>query len=66
MLYSLIEELSFVEEFRYLGHVVTATVEMIRILENNSGSSQFRKTTMLGRKFSFAPVEAKIQLFKSY
>ena len=31
------EELSFVEEFRYLGHVMTATVEMIRMLKNSSG-----------------------------
>ena len=33
-----IEELSFVEEFSYLGHIMTADcIEIIRILENNSG-----------------------------
>ena len=32
------EELSFVEEFHYLGHIMTADcVVMIRILKNNSG-----------------------------
>ena len=31
-----IEELSFVEEFSYLGHIMTADcIEIIRILENN-------------------------------
>ena len=31
------EELSFADEFRYLGHVILQTVEMIRILKNSSG-----------------------------
>ena len=31
------EELSFVEEFRYLGHIMTAYLEMMRILKNNLG-----------------------------
>ena len=57
------EELSFVEEFRYLGHIMT--VEMVRILKK-----QFRRQNAVGNmlvsKFSFAHIEAKIQLFKSY
>ena len=59
------EELVFVEEFRYLGHVMTQTVVMIKILEK-----QFRRqnavNNMLIWKFSFAAIEAKIQLFNSY
>ena len=37
---------------------------MIRILKNNT--RQNAVGNMLVRKFSFAPIEAKIQLFKSY
>ena len=40
-------------------------LEMIRILKNNSGG-QIAVGNMLVRKFSFAPIEEKIQLFKSY
>ena len=58
------EELSFVEEFRYLGHIMTAD------RRDKDIKKQFRRQNavcnMLVRKFSFAPIEAKIQLFKSY
>ena len=59
------EELVFVEEFRYLGHVMTADVVMIRILKKQF-RSQNAVGNMLVRKFSLTPIEAKIQLFKSY
>ena len=59
------EELSFVEEFRYLGHIVTADCG-----DDKDIKKQFRRQNAVGnmlvRKFSFAPIEAKIQLFKSY
>ena len=59
------EELSFVEEFRYLGHVMTADCR-----DNKDIKKQFRRQNpvgnMLVRKFSFAPIEAKTRLFKSY
>ena len=48
------EELSFVEEFRYLGHVMTAHCR---------NDKDIKKTI---HEFSFAPIGAKIQLFKSY
>ena len=58
------EELSFVEEFRYQGHIMTADCR------DKDIKKQFRRQNavlnMLVRKFSFAPIEAKIQLFKSY
>ena len=58
-------ELSFVYEFRYLGHVMTADCR-----DDKDIGKQFRWQNavgnMLGRKFMFAPMEAKIQLFKSY
>ena len=57
------EELSCVEEFRYLGHIMTADCRDDKILKK-----QFRRQNAVGnmlvRKFSFAPIEAKIQLFK--
>ena len=59
------EELSYVDEFRYLGHIITADCR-----DDKDVVKQFRRQNavgnMLGRKFSFAPKEAKIQLFKSY
>ena len=59
------EELSFVEEFRYLGHVMSADCR-----DDKDIKKQFMRQhavgNMLVRKFSFSPIEAKIQLFKSY
>ena len=59
------EELSFVEEFRYLGQFITADCR-----DDNDIKKQFRRQNAVGnmlvRKFSFALIEAKIQLFKSY
>ena len=59
------EELSCVEEFRYLGHVMTADYR-----DDKDIKKQFRRQNAVGnmlvRTFSFAPIEAKIQLFKSY
>ena len=59
------EELSFVEEFRYLGHIMTADCR-----DDKDIKKQFRRQNAVGnmlvRKFSFAPIEAKIQLSKSY
>ena len=59
------EELSFVEEFRYLEHVMTADCRYDKDIKK-----QFRGQNAVGnmlvRKFLFAPMEAKFQLFKSY
>ena len=59
------KELSFVEEFRYLGHIMTADCR-----DDTDIKKTFRRQNAVGnmlvRKFSFAPIEAKIQLFKSY
>ena len=59
------EELIFVQEFRHLGHVMTADCR-----DDTDIKKQFMRQNavenMLVRKFSFAPIEAKIQLFKSY
>ena len=58
------EELSFIQEFHYLGHVMTADCR-----DKDIKNQFMRKITvgnMVVRKFSFAPIEAKIQLFKSY
>ena len=58
------EELSFVEEFRYQGHIMTADCR-----DDKDINKQLRLQNAVGnmvRKFSFAPIEAKIQLFKSY
>ena len=59
------KELGFVEEFRYLGHIMTADCRDGKDMEK-----QFRRQNaagnMLVRKFSFAPIEAKIQLFMLY
>ena len=59
------EELSFVEEFRYLGDIMTADCT-----DDKDIKKQFRRQNAVGnmlvRKFSFVPMEEKIQLFKSY
>ena len=59
------EELSFVQEFRYLGHLMTADCR-----DEKDIKKQFMRQNAVGnmlvRKFSFAPIETKIQLFKSY
>ena len=59
------KELSFVEEFRYLGHVMTADCRDDKDIKKQF-MWQNAVGNMLVRKFSFAPIEAKIQLFKSY
>ena len=60
------KKLNFIEEFRYLGSNVITT----DCRDDKDIKKQFwRQNTvgdMLVRKFSFAPVEAKSQLFKSY
>ena len=59
------EELVFVEEFRFLGHVMTADCR-----DDKNIKKQFRRQNTVGnmmiRQFSFAPIQGKIQLFKSY
>ena len=59
------EELSFVEEFRYLGQIMTVDCR-----DDKDIKKQFRRQNAVGnmlvRKSSFPPIEAKIQLFKSY
>ena len=59
------EELSLVKEFRCLGNIMTADCK-----DDKDIKKQFRSQNAAGnvlvRKFSFAPIEAKIQLFKSY
>ena len=59
------EELSFVEEFRYLGHVKTADCQ-----DDKDIRKQFRRQNPVDntqiKKFSFSPVFAKVQLLKSY
>ena len=59
------EELIIVEEFRYQGHIMTADCR-----DDKDIKKQFRRQNAVGnmlvRKFSFAPIEAKIQLIKSY
>ena len=59
------EELSFVEEFRYQGYIMTADCR-----DDKDIKKQFRRQHVVGdmlvRKFSFAPIEAKIQFLKSY
>ena len=68
------EELGFVEEFRCLGHVMTADCRDDKYIKK-----QFRRQNVVGNMPStrrqllfayggnyFLPTEAKIQLFKSY
>ena len=52
------EELSFVEEFRYLGHVMTADCRNDKDIKKQL-RRQNAVGNMLVRKFSFAPIEAK-------
>ena len=59
------EELSFIDEFRYLGHVMTAHCRDDKDIKKQFGR-QNAVGNMLVRKFPFAPKEAKIQLFKLY
>ena len=59
------EELSFVEEFRYLGYFMTADCRddkyiKKQFMRQNAGGN------ILVKKFLFAPIEAKIRFFKSY
>ena len=53
------EELSFVQEFRYLGHVMTADCR-----DDKDIKKQFIRQNAVGnmlvREFSFASIEAKI------
>ena len=51
------EELSFVQEFRYLEHVMTADRRDDKDIKNQF-MSQNAVGNMLVRKFSFAPIEA--------
>ena len=57
--------LEYVDEFQYLGHIITAGCN-----DDKDVAKQTRRQNAVGnmliRKFSFAPKEAKIQLFKSY
>lgn len=57
--------LDFVDEFQYLGHIISADCT-----DDKDVTKQTRRQNAVGnmliRKFSFAPKEAKIQLFKSY
>ena len=59
------EEMSFVQEFRYLGHVMTADSR-----DGKDIKKQFMRQNAVGnmlvRKLSFTLIEAKLQLFKSY
>ena len=59
------EELSVVDEFRYLGHVMTADCR-----DDKDVVKQFKRqnavVNMLVGKSTFAPVEAEIQLFLSH
>jgi hypothetical protein len=57
--------LSYVDDFQYLGHIVSADCT-----DDKDVAKQTRRQNAVGnmliRKFSFAPKEAKIQLFKTY
>lgn len=57
--------LAYVDEFRYLGHIICSNGR-----DDKDIHKQFRRQNAVGnmllRRFSFAPVEVKIQLFKSY
>ena len=59
------DELSYVDSFKYLGHIISSDCR-----DDLDVSNQFQRQNAVGnmlvRKFSFAPLEAKIQLFKSY
>ena len=55
----------FVDQFRYIGLVMTADCR-----DDNDIENQFRMRNTVGnmlvKKFSFAQMQAKIQLSKSY
>ena len=57
--------LSYVDDFKYLGHIISSDCK-----DDKDVCKQFRRQNAVGnmliRKFSFAPTEAKIQLFKSH
>ena len=59
------EELSFVDEFRYLGRTMSVDFQDDKDIEK-----KFKRQNAVGdllvRKFSFAPTIAQNQLFKSY
>ena len=59
------EELGFADEFHYQRHALTTDCR-----EDKDIEKQFRRQNAVGnmlvRKFSFSPMETKIQLFKSY
>ena len=59
------KELIFVQEFCYLGHVMTADCR-----DDKNIKKQIMRQNAVGnmvvRKCSFAPIEAKIYLFKPY
>ena len=59
------EELSFIQEFRYLGYVMTTDCRDDKNIKKHF-MRQNAVGYMLVRKFSVAPIDAKIQLFKSY
>ena len=59
------EELSFVEEFRYLGHVMTAYCRDDKDIKKQSWRQNIVGNVLV-RKISFVPIQAKIQLFGSY
>ena len=60
------EELSFVEQFHHLGHIITTA----DCRDDKDIKKQFRRQNAVGnmlvKMFSFAPIDAKIQLFKLY
>jgi retron-type reverse transcriptase len=57
--------LQFVDDFKYLGHIISADCR-----DEKDVHKQFRRQNAVGnmlvRKFHFAPVAVKIQLFKTY
>ena len=58
------EELRFVEEFRYLGQVMTAGCRNDKDIKKTN--QEAKCSCQYIRKFSFAHIEAKIQLFNLY
>lgn len=58
-------QLEYVEDFKYLGHIISSDGR-----DDKDILKQFRRQNAVGnmiiRKFSFAPLEAKVQLFKSH
>ena len=58
------EELSFVEEFRYLGHVVTADCGDDKDIKNNLGGKMLLAVCWSGSSHLHLYTDAKIQFFK--